>query len=104
MIAITLMIGPHDSPPWLEFVRHRVRRFESPLQLLANAKSMPFSGLRWQLFTHHLDWAVELVLAGAPESLELITVATGVRTALTHIFAATGSSSRTGPMLRESIR
>lgn len=104
MIAITLMIGLHDSSPWLEFVRHRVRRFESPLQLLANAKSMPFFGLRWQLFARHLDWAVELVLAGAPESLELITVATGVRTALTHIFAATGSSIRTRSLLCESIR
>ena len=104
MIAITLMIGPHDSSPWLEFVRHRVRRFESPLQLLANAKSMPFFGLRWQLFARHLDCAVELVLAGAPESLELITVATGVRTALTHIFAGTGSSIRTRSLLCESIR
>ena len=104
MIAITLMIGPHDSSPWLEFVRHRVRRFESPLQLLANAKSMPFFGLRWQLFARHLDCAVELVLAGAPESLELITVATGVRTALTHIFATTGSSIRTRSLHCESIR
>jgi len=29
MIAITLMIRPLDSPLWLEFVRHRFRRFES---------------------------------------------------------------------------
>lgn len=29
MIAITLMIRPHDSSSWLEFVRHRFRRFES---------------------------------------------------------------------------
>ena len=104
MIAITLMIRPHDCSPWLAFVRHRVRRFESPLQLLASAKSMPFFGLRWQLFARHLDWAVELVLAGAPESLELITVATGVRTALTHIFATTGSSIRTRSLHCESIR
>lgn len=29
MIAITLMIRPHDSSLWLELVRHRFRRFES---------------------------------------------------------------------------
>ncbi len=29
MIAITFMIRPLDSPLWLEFVRHRFRRFES---------------------------------------------------------------------------
>ncbi|MHC5795672.1 hypothetical protein ACVXZ4_05880 [Lacisediminihabitans sp. FW035] len=29
MIAITLMIRPLDSSLWLEFVRHRFRRFES---------------------------------------------------------------------------
>jgi hypothetical protein len=29
MIAITLIIRPHDSSHWLEFVRHRFRRFES---------------------------------------------------------------------------
>ena len=104
MIAITLMIRPHDSSPRREFVRHLARRFESPFQLWASAKSMPFSGLRWQLVACHPDWAVKLVLGGAPESLGLITVATGVRTALMHIFAATGSSIRTRSLQCESIR
>jgi hypothetical protein len=29
MIAITLLIRPRDSSLWLDFVRHRLRRFES---------------------------------------------------------------------------
>ena len=47
---------------------------------------------------------VELVLAGAQEPLEVITLPTSARTTLTHILAGTGSSIRTRSLHRESIR
>jgi hypothetical protein len=104
MIAITATIHPHDSSPLLQLVRHRFRRFESPLQLVADSECMPFLGLRWQLLARHRDGAVALVLAGSPESFELNTPQTGVRTAFKHIFAGTGSGIRTRYLHCESIR
>jgi hypothetical protein len=47
---------------------------------------------------------VELVLAGAQEPLEVITLPTSARTTLTHILAGTGSSIRIRSRRRESIR
>ncbi|MFM9918635.1 hypothetical protein [Lacisediminihabitans sp. H27-G8] len=47
---------------------------------------------------------VELVLAGAQEPLEVITLPTSARTTLTHILEGTGSSIRTRSLHRESIR
>jgi len=46
---------------------------------------------------------VELVLAGAQEPLEVITLPTSARTTLTHILAGTGSSIRTRSVQREMI-
>lgn len=83
---------------------HRFHRCESPLELVAAAESIPFFGVPWKLLPSHRDWAVALVLAGAPEPLELNTPQTGVRNALTHIFAGTGSSIRTQSLHCESIR
>jgi hypothetical protein len=104
MIAITLMIRRHDSSPWLEFVRHHFHRCESPFERVVAAENMPLSGFPWKLPSRHRDWPVALVLAGAPEALELATPQTGGRTALTHIFAGTGSSIRTRCLHCESIR
>ena len=38
MIAITLMIRASDASLWLEFVRHRIRRFESAAALPAHGR------------------------------------------------------------------
>jgi hypothetical protein len=47
---------------------------------------------------------VELVLAGAQEPLEVITLPSSARTTLAHVLAGSGSSIRTRPLRVESVR
>ncbi|MHC5795671.1 hypothetical protein ACVXZ4_05875 [Lacisediminihabitans sp. FW035] len=81
-----------DSP--VIYLPHR----RESASVVAEAASIP--GVR--VFDSGLP--VELVLAGAREPLEVITLPTSARTTLTHILAGTGSTIRTRSVRREALR
>ena len=80
--------------------------FEGPLVYLPHRRETAamrtqvaaISGVR----VYDTGLPVELVLAGAQESLEVITLPTNTRTALTRVLAGTGSTIRTRAPHREA--